>query len=310
MIRVEGLTKRYGEQVVLDGLDLEVGRGERVAVLGLNGAGKTTLLRCLLGVVGFEGSVEVDGERAGPAGKEARRRIGYVPQRPPVFDMSVTAFLELFSDLRDAPTEAAAERMAEFGLPLESVGDKTMSELSGGMLQKALLAVALGAEVPVLLLDEPTASLDPSSRREFSRVLAGVDEERTIVFATHRLEDVEALANRVVLLHRGGAVFDGGLRELWDRSGVGGELRVAVSPSRREAALALLRDRPSVRRAEAEGGTIRLELGAGGGLDALDALRDRGVEVEEFRATPPALDQVMDRVLAGDVEAVARRETG
>jgi len=311
VIRIDGLRKSYGEQVVLDGLDLEVDRGERVAVLGLNGAGKTTLLQCILGLIGFGGAVRVDGEAAGPAGKEARRRIGYVPQRPPVFDMTVTAFLHLFSDLREAPVEPAMERMDEFGLPPAEVGQKQMSALSGGMLQKTLLALALGAEVPVLLLDEPTASLDPSSRREFVRVLEGVDEGRTILFATHRLEDVESLASRVILIHGGGVVFDGTLRELWNRSGVGGELWLEVPPSRREAAVALLRDRRSVRSADDEGaGGIRAELAPGGALDALGALRERGVEVRDFRALSPALDEVMDRLLSAGPDAAARRGTG
>lgn len=311
MIRAKGLRKRYGDQVVLDGLDLRVDRGERVAVLGLNGAGKTTLLQCLLGLIGFEGTVRIDDQPAGPAGKEARRRIGYVPQRPPVFDMTVTSFLHLFSDLRDAPVEPALERMHEFGLPADEVGEKKMSALSGGMLQKTLLALALGAEVPVLLLDEPTASLDPSTRREFVRVLEGVDEERTILFATHRLEDVESLANRVILIHGGGVVFDGTLTDLWERSGVGGELWVQVPASRRDAAATLLRDRASVRRlaGDAEGG-IRMKLTPGGAMDTLGALRDRGIEVEDFRALSPALDEVMDRLLSAGADGTERRETG
>ncbi len=311
MIRADGLRKRYGEQVVLDGLDLRVDRGERVAVLGLNGAGKTTLLQCLLGLIGFEGTVRIDEQPAGPAGKEARRRIGYVPQRPPVFDMTVTSFLHLFSDLRGAPVEPALERMHEFGLPPDEVGEKKMSALSGGMLQKTLLALALGAEVPVLLLDEPTASLDPSSRREFVRVLEGVDEERTILFATHRLEDVESLANRVILIHDGGVVFDGTLTDLWERSGVGGELWVQVSASGHDAAAALLRDRASVRGvAEDGGGGIRVKLMPGGAMDTIGALRDRGIEVEDFRALSPALDEVMDRLLSDGAEGAERRETG
>lgn len=311
MIRIEGLGKTYGDQAVLDGLDMEVGRGERIAVLGLNGAGKTTLLRCLLGTIDFEGRITVDGEPVGPAGKEARRRIGYVPQRPPVFDMSVSAFLDLFMDLRGEPVGRAAGRMAEFGLYLDEVGDKAMSELSGGMLQKTLLAVALGAEVPVLLLDEPAASLDPGSRREFVRALEAVDEDRTILFATHRMEEVESLASRVIVLHDGGVVFDGTLRSLWGRAGVGGEMRVQLPESLRAAGLTLLRDLPAVRRADSDGtGGIRVELAPGGAGTVLRGLRDRGFEVEDLRVLPPGLDEVMDRLLAGDRVAAERRETG
>lgn len=312
MIRIRGLRKRYGEQVVLDGIDLDVEPGERVAVLGLNGAGKTTLLQCLLGLVGFEGAVEVDGRPVGPAGKEARRRIGYVPQRPPVFDMSVDSFLELFTDLRGAPVAPVRARLAEFGLDPKDVEHKELAELSGGMMQKTLLALALGAEVPVLLLDEPTASLDPSSRREFIRVLEGIDGERTLLFATHRLEDVESLASRVILIHRGGVVFDGTLRELWDRSGVGGELWLQVPPTSREAAGALLGDRASVRSAASDdSGGIRVELAPGGAADVLDALRRRGIEVRELRALPPSLDEVMDRLVSGAAATAGeRREAG
>lgn len=311
MIRVDGLRKSYGEQTVLDGLDLEVDRGERVAVLGLNGAGKTTLLQCLLGLVDFGGSISVDGEEVGPAGKEARRRVGYVPQRPPVFDMPVRAFLDLFTDLRGEPLEPVAARMSEFGLPLDEVGEKRMSELSGGMLQKTLLALALGADVPVLLLDEPTASLDPGSRREFVRVLEGVDEGRTILFATHRLVDVESLANRVIVLHGGSVVFDGSLRSLWERTGVGGELWLKLPASRHSAGLALLQDMSAVRSAESDGADgVRLELAFGGAGEVLGRLRERGIDVEDLRALPPALDEVMDRLLGGDPGGAERRETG
>lgn len=311
MIRIEGLRKRYGDQTVLDGLDLEVDRGERVAVLGLNGAGKTTLLQCLLGVVGFDGVVRVDGERAGPDGKEARGRIGYVPQRPPVFDMTVDSFLELFTDLRGVPPGPALLRMEEFGLPPGEVGGKRMSALSGGMLQKTLLALALGADAPVLLLDEPTASLDPGSRREFVRTLEGVDGERTILFATHRLEDVESLAGRVMLIHAGAVVFDGSLDELWRRSGVGPELRLRVPGSRRDAASALLRDRSTVR-AAADGGDARIdvELAPGGTMDALEVLRDRGIEVSDVRVLSPALDEVMGRMLSSGEVGTGGREPG
>lgn len=311
MIRVRGLRKSYGDQAVLDGVDLEVRGGERVAVLGLNGAGKTTLLQCLLGLVEFGGTVTMDGETVGPAGKEARRQIGYVPQRPPVFDMSVSSFLHLFTDLREEPLEPVAARMEEFGLPLGDVGGKQMPELSGGMLQKTLLALALGGGGGVLLLDEPTASLDPGSRRGFVRVLERVDEDRTVLFATHRLEDVESLADRVLVLHAGGVVFDGTLPSLWERSGVGGELWVRVPPPRRGAALALLRDMSGVRGADGDGtGGIRVGLAPGGAGDVLGGLRDRGIEVEDLRALPPALDEVMDRLLAGGQGAAERRETG
>ena len=103
MVRAEGLSKRYGRRTILAGLDFEIERGERIALLGTNGAGKTTLFRCLLGLVGFEGRLAVDGIQAGPGAREVRARVAYLPQLPPVFDQSLAGFVELFATLRHWP---------------------------------------------------------------------------------------------------------------------------------------------------------------------------------------------------------------
>lgn len=217
MIDARGVTKRFGEEVVLDGLDFRIGRGERVALLGVNGAGKTTLLRCLLGITAFEGQLLVDGLAAGAPGregKEVRRRIGYVPQHPPRFELGVDGFVDLFSGLRGVPAEGPAGLLDRFGLEEERRTDRPLRELSGGMLQKLMLAVSLGAEVPVLLLDEPTASLDPGARLDFLRALAEAPASTTVLFASHRLDDIRALAERVLLLDGGRLTYDGDLEEL------------------------------------------------------------------------------------------------
>jgi ABC-type multidrug transport system ATPase subunit len=222
MITARSLTKRYGRHTVLDGLDFDVPRGQRVALLGLNGAGKTTLLRCLLGLCRFEGSLTLDGLAAGEgaSGKNVRARIGYVPQQPPRYDFRLAEFLEFFCRLRGCPTEAAERLLEDLGLPLHESGAKRMRELSGGMLQKVLLAVALGSGARVLLLDEPTASLDPSARRDFLEAVRLAPPETTLLFASHRLDDITALAERVIILEAGRFAFDGTLEELWRRSGV------------------------------------------------------------------------------------------
>ena len=217
MIRVRDVAKRYRRVTVLSGIDLSVERRERLAVLGLNGAGKTTLIRCLMGLTDFTGTVEIDGYDVRDHGRLARGRLGYVPQRAPTFDGKLAEVIAFFCRLRDvAPTEAYG-RMAELGLSIEEHGDKPVRALSGGMLQKSLLALALAADVPLLLLDEPTANLDPRARREFLRGLRDIEDERTIVLATHRLSDVEAVANRLLVLHAGRIVFDGPTEQLWDR---------------------------------------------------------------------------------------------
>lgn len=211
MIQANQLTKRYGKHIILEAVDLEIGDGERVAVLGSNGAGKTTLLKCMLGLVDFEGRVTIDGLDVRSRGRAARQRLAYVPQMPPVFDLSLSAFLDLFGAIRDVDPASVASRLSDLGLILDLYGDKPMRQLSGGMLQKAYLALALAADSAVLLLDEPTAGLDPGSRREFIEHLADVNGDRGMVLATHRLDEAESIADRLIILHRGGIVFDGPL---------------------------------------------------------------------------------------------------
>jgi ABC-type multidrug transport system ATPase subunit len=222
MITARSLTKRYGEHLVLDSLDLDVPRGQRLALLGLNGAGKTTLLRCLLGLSRFEGSLTLDGLAAGSGaeGKSVRAQVGYVPQQPPRYDFRLSEFVDFFCRIRGCPTDGAESLLEDLGLSLTKDGGKKLRELSGGMLQKALLAVAMGSGAPVLLLDEPTASLDPSARRDFLDAVRTAPSDMTLLFASHRLDDVEALADRAIILDAGRFAFDGTLEELWRRSGV------------------------------------------------------------------------------------------
>ena len=215
MITASGLGKRYGEQRVLTDLDFHIEPGERVGLLGLNGAGKTTLFRCLLALTDFEGELRVNGDAVTPGRKEIRRKIGYVPQQAPLYDMTLAEFVSFFSALRGVSTDGPAATLAELGMSLEVTGRKALNELSGGMVQKALLGLALGSGSTVLLLDEPTANLDPGARRDLFRRVREIAAETTLLFASHRLDEIELLADRVLVLHGGALAFDGTLEELW-----------------------------------------------------------------------------------------------
>ncbi len=307
MIRVRGLHRGFGGEAVLDGLDLRVDEGERVALLGPNGAGKTTLFRCVLGIIGFRGEIEIAGYAVDRAGREARRRLGYVPQAAPAYQMSLRSFLGFFSDLRGVPVSGALRRLEELGLSFEEAGDKSLRELSGGMLQKAVLALALASEAPVLLLDEPTASLDPASRREFLRGVREVDVGRTLLFASHRFDEIEALADRVLVLHRGGIVFDGSPEELRERTGLGSSLWLRMPAASVDRAVEELRGDAAVRHVARNGVGLRADVDPASAADVIAALRGRGVEVQEIRSRPPAPEEMMARVLelAGEAEAGA-----
>jgi ABC-type multidrug transport system ATPase subunit len=305
MIRVQGLSKRYGGSSVLDGIDVAVERKERVAVLGLNGAGKTTLIRCLMGLTDFAGRIEIDGCDVRRQGRQARARLGYVPQRAPQFDGRLADVIDFFCRLREVASEEAYRRMSDLGLRLDEHGDKPVRALSGGMLQKSLLALALAADVPLLLLDEPTANLDPRARREFLRALRAVGDDVTILLATHRLSDVEAVADRLLVLHEGRIVFDGRMEELWAQVGSNVVLWMRVANGERENAREVLARRWGAATLRANGTHLGLRLERHSRADALWALREANLAVEDFWTEAPSLHDLMERLLvAGEGAAV------
>jgi ABC-type multidrug transport system ATPase subunit len=204
VLRARGVARRFGAQVALEPTDLDVRRGETLALIGPNGAGKSTLLSLLAGA--FEptaGSVErVNGVR-----------VGWVPQRPALYDrLTARENLELFARLEgEADSSAIARRLLErFDVP----ADRPAHTLSVGNRQRLNVALALLGDPQVLLLDEPTASLDPGQRRRlWETVTALRDEGGSVVFATQNLEELDLYADRVAILQRGSLTFVGSTAE-------------------------------------------------------------------------------------------------
>jgi ABC-type multidrug transport system ATPase subunit len=209
VVRVETLAKSYGPIRALDGVSFQLGKGSVIGLLGSNGAGKTTTFKCMLGVTSFDGEVEIGGVSVRKRGKQARALVGYLPQAP-VFNTGDTCrqVLDFFADLKALPaarTDALLEKV-----DLAGRADAKVGELSGGMRQRLALAVALLGDPPLLLLDEPTASLDAESRRRFHDLLGQLkDEGKTVVLSTHFLDSLGGLADRIILLKQGRVIFDG-----------------------------------------------------------------------------------------------------
>jgi nitrous oxidase accessory protein len=202
VLAVEGVVKRYGKVLALEQVSLQANAGEALALWGPNGAGKTTLLNAILGLTPFEGRISVLGEDSRRQGKAARRHIGYVPQVMTFYEGRVTETIRFFARLRHADPERALMLLDQLGLGPQL--GKPVSALSGGMRQRLALAIALIGDPPLLLLDEPTANLDVRARREHMALLDDLRRQgRTLVFATHRLEELEALADRVAMLDHG-----------------------------------------------------------------------------------------------------------
>lgn len=236
-LTVAGVRKRYGKFVALSGVSFEVKAGEAIALWGANGAGKTTLIKAMLGLVQFDGRIDVCGRDVRREGKAARRNIGYVPQDVSLYDMSVTATLEFFAQLKQAPASRVNELLASLGLS-EHAG-KQVPALSGGLRQRLALAIALLDNPPVLLLDEPTANLDAQAQRDYLALLSQLCREqgKSIIFASHRLEEVEMLAQRVLVLEHGELVDVLTPAQLMVKLMPNTRLALWVSADKRETAL-------------------------------------------------------------------------
>lgn len=208
MIEFKGLAKRFRRAQVLDDVNLAFGEGERVALIGSNGAGKTTLIRCLLGEYTHEGEVRI-------AGLDPRRErtrvlglVGFVPQLPPPLKMPVGQLIDFAAALCGTPSARVHEIAARLGLDVAEVRSRPFNRLSGGMKQKLLIAIALGRDARVLVMDEPAANLDPQARRIFFELLAERAERSTMLISSHRINEVSSLVNRVVELDLGKVVLD------------------------------------------------------------------------------------------------------
>lgn len=208
MITLEHVTKRFGRFTAIDDVTETIGGGESVALWGANGAGKTSLLRCILGLYRFAGRIRVCGEDVGCSGKAARRLIGYVPQELGFSDDTrVEDAIRLFGGLKGVRRCSPASTLAAVGLRGEE--RKRVRELSGGMKQRLALGLAMLGDPPVLILDEVTASLDSVGREEFVHLLASLAKEgKTMLFASHREEEITTLASRVLVMERGKVVRD------------------------------------------------------------------------------------------------------
>lgn len=204
MLEIVGLRKSFAGREVLRGVDLTVAAGECVALLGGNGSGKTTTLRAIVGLtIPDEGRIRVDGIDVATDPKSARRRLAYLPQKS-VFPGTLVAreALEVVARLRGIDESRVDEEIARCAL--DAVADRSVATLSGGERQRLGLAIAFLPEAGLCLFDEPTANLDPQALAIFFRRVSDLQrQERAVLFTTHVLADVEALATRAVLLDGG-----------------------------------------------------------------------------------------------------------
>jgi ABC-2 type transport system ATP-binding protein len=234
MITIAQVSKAFGASRSLDGIDLVIPDGQRIALIGSNGAGKTTLFRCLLGEYVHDGEVRVDGLDPRRERAAVLRRIGFVPQVAPRLGMPVGALVRWVAEVGGGTTEAIAAVADRMGLDIAPIARRPFIRLSGGMKQKLLVALALGRPTDILILDEPTANLDPAARASLLDLLV---ERRgaTMIVSSHRLDEIAGLVDRVVELDRGRVVLDD---TVTDAGALGSTFRVACQVARDEASFA------------------------------------------------------------------------
>ncbi len=288
---MEDVTRRFGDLVAVDGISLEIGRGEIVAVLGANGAGKTTMLELLLGLVRPQcGVVRVLGEAADAA--VARGAVGAMlqhsglPARARVVEL-VELVRGFFRD--PLPLDEVFSLCA-----LEQVAERPVEALSVGQRQRVTLALAAAGRPVLLVLDEPTSAMDVAGRRAFwSRASDYVGQERSIVFSTHQLEEAAEAADRVVVLSHGRIVADASPVELRERAGMVGSVRFAADG----VPLELLERLPAVQGMEVSKGRVTLRT-----VDpdrTLRALQERVEPVAGLEISRGGLEEAFLDISAG-----------
>ena len=218
MVRVEGLTKRYGAVRALRGVSFTVDRGEVVGLLGPNGAGKTTTMRILTGyVAATSGRALVDGVDVAVDPLAVKRMVGYLPEFAPLYaEMLVHDYLQYAGAVHGMRKRERQRRIGDL-VPLCGLADvihRPFRELSRGYKQRVGLAHALIADPDLLVLDEPTAGLDPNQIVEIRSIIRAAGERKAIVFSTHILSEAESTCQRIVIIDRGAVVADGTAAEL------------------------------------------------------------------------------------------------
>jgi ABC-2 type transport system ATP-binding protein len=215
-IKVSNLLKQYGDQKAVDNISFTINKGEIVGFLGPNGAGKSTTMKMITGYLEPDhGDIEVAGIRVSDHPLETKKKIGYLPEANPLyFEMYIREYLDFIAGIHQVRDPASAiDKVIELtGLTPEK--HKKIGQLSKGYKQRVGLAAALIHDPEVLILDEPTSGLDPNQIIEIREVIRRLGKDKTVMFSSHILQEVEALCNRVIIINKGKLVADDQLSNL------------------------------------------------------------------------------------------------
>ena len=209
MIKVNNLTKKFGEHISLDNINCEFNKNDSIALMGANGAGKTTLIRSIMGYYHPDvGQVLINGLNPIKERVKVLNDISFVPQLPPPIKLSIDELISYVETSSNVDKELILHYANEMELDAKTNMHKSFFKLSGGMKQKLLIAISLAKKSDIIIYDEPTANLDPKARDDFYRLLKQNEDDKVLLFVTHRLEEVKDLVNRQIYMDLGKITTD------------------------------------------------------------------------------------------------------
>ena len=302
MIQVEHLTKRYGLLTAIKDVTFEVNKGEILGFLGPNGAGKTTTMRILSGFFpATEGKASVAGFDVFEEPLEAKRRVGYMPENPPLYtEMSVDAYLKFVATIKGIERGATTARLegVKERLGLQGHGERLIKHLSKGYRQRVGLAQSLIHDPEVLILDEPTIGLDPRQINEFRELIRSLRGERTLILSTHILPEVSMTCDRVIIINGGKIVAIDTPQNLTSQMGRGERIKLEVAGSV-EGLPSLLHEIPQVQNvliSEATNGHHPVTVEADGQAEIRHLVSQKviqaGLELYQLRTEAVSLEDV------------------
>jgi ABC-2 type transport system ATP-binding protein len=322
VIEVENLTKKYGDRTAVNDINFAVKKGEVIGFLGPNGAGKSTTLRMLTGYLSpTAGQIRVGGVDAVRDPIAARRFIGYMPESVPLYrEMRVEEYLRYRARLKGVRRSKVTERVIA-SLELATITDvryRIIGQLSKGYRSRVGLADALVADPPLLVLDEPTAGLDPNQIRQVRDLIRGMAGEKTVLLSTHILPEVESTCGRVLIIHKGHLVGEGAPGELRG-AGQGGQMLVVEARGPREQLTKTLANVTGVRRItdtvvladDLQPSLLRyrLEVESAGIAEAVSAaVAAAGCRLRELHREQTSLEDVFASLTTADAAAAAAHD--
>lgn len=239
MITISNLTKKYGDKYALDNISFNVKKGEVLGFLGPNGAGKSTTMNIITGYISYtDGSVNIDGYDILENPIEVKKKIGYLPEIPPLYlDMVVWDYLEFVYELKKIKTEDEKSHIQQVidMVKIDNVKNRKIANLSKGYRQRVGLAGALIGDPEILILDEPTVGLDPKQIIEIRNVIKELGKEKTVILSSHILSEISAVCDRVIIINKGKFVAEDTPKNLSDKLGDNKKMLFRISGDRKKA---------------------------------------------------------------------------